>query len=69
LLIFSIIAINIGNFIGPILMKKGGVDMPLLMVFAGVIGGLIAFGVIGLFIGPVVLAVIYTLLKAWVSGG
>jgi predicted PurR-regulated permease PerM len=39
------------------------------MVFAGVIGGLIAFGVIGLFIGPVVLAVAFTLLKAWVSGG
>jgi predicted PurR-regulated permease PerM len=39
-----------------------------LLIFAGVIGGLIAFGVIGLFIGPVVLAVTYTLLKAWVTG-
>jgi predicted PurR-regulated permease PerM len=38
------------------------------MIFAGVIGGLIAFGIIGLFIGPVVLAVTYTLLKAWVHG-
>jgi len=37
------------------------------MVFAGVIGGLVAFGVVGLFIGPVVLAVTYTLLKAWVT--
>ena len=38
-------------------------------LFAGVIGGLIAFGIIGLFIGPVVLAVTYVLLKAWVSEG
>jgi predicted PurR-regulated permease PerM len=34
---------------------------------AGVIGGLLAFGLVGLFIGPVVLAVAYTLLVAWVS--
>jgi len=68
LLIFSIIAVTIDNFIRPVLIKKGA-DLPLIMIFAGVIGGLIAFGVIGLFIGPVLLAVTYTLLKAWVSGG
>ncbi len=67
LLIFSIVAVTIDNVIRPILIKRGA-DLPLIMVFAGVIGGLIAFGVIGLFIGPVVLAVTYTLLKAWVSG-
>jgi len=31
-----------------------------------VIGGLVAFGLVGLFIGPVVLAVTYTLLEAWI---
>ena len=46
---------------------KRGADLPLLLIFAGVIGGLIAFGVIGLFIGPVVLAVAYTLLMDWMS--
>lgn len=66
LLIFTIVAGTIDNFIRPILIKKGA-DLPLIMIFAGVIGGLIAFGVIGLFIGPVVLAVTYTLLKEWVS--
>ena len=35
----------------------------MLLIFAGVIGGLVAFGIIGLFVGPVVLAVSYTLLK------
>jgi len=68
LLIFSVIAGGIDNFLRPILIKKG-VDLPLLLIILGVIGGLIAFGVIGLFIGPVILAVTYTLLKGWVSEG
>jgi len=44
---------------------RRGADLPLLLILAGVIGGLIAFGVIGLFIGPVVLAVACTLLAQW----
>ena len=55
------------NIITPVLMKKGA-DLPMLLVFAGVTGGLMVFGIIGLFIGPVVLAVSYTLLDSWVSG-
>jgi len=66
LLVFSIVAITIDNFIRPFLIRKGA-NLPLLLIFAGVIGGLVAFGIIGLFIGPVVLAVIYTLLQAWVD--
>ena len=54
------------NFLRPLLIKRGA-DLPLLLIFAGVIGGLVAFGIIGLFIGPVVLAVAYTLLVDWVS--
>jgi predicted PurR-regulated permease PerM len=50
----------------PALIRKG-VDIPLLLVFGGVVGGLLAFGIGGLFIGPVVLAVSFTLLKAWVG--
>ena len=34
----------------------------------GGFGGLLSFGLVGIFLGPVVLAVVYTLLKAWVSG-
>jgi predicted PurR-regulated permease PerM len=56
------------NFLRPLLIRRGA-DLPLLLIFAGVIGGLIAFGVIGLFIGPVALAVAYTLLVDWVSEG
>lgn len=68
LLVFSVLAVTLDNFVRPVLIKKGA-DLPLTLIFAGVIGGLIAFGVIGLFIGPVVLAVAFTLLKAWVSDG
>jgi predicted PurR-regulated permease PerM len=68
LLAFTIVAVTMDNFLRPFLIKKGA-DLPLLLIFAGVIGGLVAFGIIGLFIGPVVLAVTYTLLGAWVGGG
>jgi predicted PurR-regulated permease PerM len=39
----------------------------MLLIIPGVIGGLIGFGIIGLFIGPVILAVTYTLLRAWIA--
>ncbi|MBP1751521.1 MAG: hypothetical protein H6Q57_357 [Geobacteraceae bacterium] len=68
LVIWSIPVATIDNILRPFLIRKGA-DLPLLLIFAGVIGGLIAYGIIGLFIGPVVLAVIYTLLQAWVEEG
>lgn len=68
LLVFTVAAMTLDNIIRPLFIKKGA-NLPLIMVFAGVIGGLLAFGIVGLFIGPVVLAVTYTLLKAWVQAG
>jgi len=68
LLVLSVLAGTIDSVVRPVLIKRG-VDLPLLLIFAGVIGGLIAFGIVGLFIGPVVLSVTYTLLAAWVSDG
>jgi len=65
LLIVMIVANTIDNFVRPVLIRKG-VDLPLILIIAGVIGGLISFGAVGLFIGPVVLAVTYTLMKEWV---
>jgi predicted PurR-regulated permease PerM len=67
LLVFGVIVLPLDNFLRPILIRKGA-DMPLILVFIGVIGGLIAMGVIGLFIGPVILAVTNTLLKSWIKG-
>ena len=67
LIAWSIPVILIDNIIRPFLIKMGA-DLPFLLILAGVIGGLIAFGIVGLFIGPVVLAVTLTLLQAWVQG-
>jgi predicted PurR-regulated permease PerM len=68
LLVWSIPVVTLDNVIRPILIRRG-VELPLLLIIAGVIGGLISFGVVGLFIGPVVLAVTYTLTKEWVAMG
>lgn len=67
-LLWAVIASTFDNFLRPILIRRGA-DLPLLLIFAGVIGGILAFGVIGLFIGPVVLAVGYTLIVDWVLQG
>ena len=64
LVVFTVVSGILDNVIRPLLIKKGA-DLPLLLILTGVIGGLIAFGVVGLFVGPVVLAVSYTLLVAW----
>jgi predicted PurR-regulated permease PerM len=66
LLVWMIVAGTMDNFLRPILIRKGA-DLPLLLVFAGVVGGLLAFGLIGIFVGPVVLAVADALLKAWID--
>jgi predicted PurR-regulated permease PerM len=66
LLVWTLIVGSLDNVLRPILIKKGA-DLPLLLIFAGVIGGLFAFGLLGLFVGPVLLAVAYTLLDAWVA--
>jgi Predicted permease len=67
-LVCSILAVGIDNVIRPILIRRGA-DLPLLLILAGVIGGLMAFGLIGIFLGPTVLAVGYTLLGAWIDEG
>jgi predicted PurR-regulated permease PerM len=67
LLVVTIFVATLDNVLRPILIKKGA-DLPLILIFVGVIGGLIAFGLIGIFVGPVVLAVTHTLMEAWMEG-
>ena len=66
LLIWTVGVGALDNVLRPMLIRKGA-DLPLLLIFAGVLGGLLAFGIIGLFVGPVVLAVTYRLLERWVA--
>jgi len=66
LLIYSIPVIALDNVLRPVLIRRG-IELPMLLIVAGVIGGLIGFGVIGLFVGPVILAATYTLMNAWIA--
>ncbi|HQH27384.1 MAG TPA: AI-2E family transporter, partial [Oligoflexia bacterium] len=65
MLLWTVFVCGLDNFLRPLLIKRGA-NLPLLLILAGVIGGLLSFGLIGLFVGPVVLAVAYTLIDAWV---
>ena len=66
LIVFTVLTLTMDNFLRPFLIKRGA-DLPLLLILVGVIGGLLAFGLLGLFLGPVVLAITYTLLQNWIS--
>ncbi|MBL8287088.1 MAG: AI-2E family transporter YdiK [Rubrivivax sp.] len=66
LIVISVVVTMLDNVLRPLLIRMGA-DLPLLLIFAGVIGGLFAFGLVGIFVGPVVLAVGYTLLEAWMG--
>jgi predicted PurR-regulated permease PerM len=56
----------IDNFLRPIIMGRG-LKTPMLVILIGVIGGTLAYGITGLFLGPIVLAVIWELLAAWIK--
>jgi len=66
LLVWALLVSPVDNILRPILIKKGA-DLPLLLIIAGVIGGMLALGLIGIFVGPVLLAVAYTLFTAWIN--
>ncbi len=67
LLIWGLLAVNpVDNFLRPYLISQGA-KLPFALIFVGVIGGLFAWGMIGLFIGPTLLAVAFSLLRTWVG--
>jgi hypothetical protein len=48
-----------------LLISVFGIDMPLSLTVIGVFGGFIVFGVLGLFLGPTLLAIVYNLFTTW----
>ena len=54
----------VDNFVKPWLIGFG-IEMPLSLTILGVFGGFVAFGFLGMFIGPTLIAILYTLLQAW----
>ena len=66
LVVWALVLGTVDNVLRPLLIKMGA-DLPLLLIFSGVIGGLFAFGLVGIFVGPVMLALGFTLLDAWIK--
>ena len=64
MIFWGLVVTVIDNFIKPLLIGAG-VAMPMSLTILGVFGGFVAFGFLGLFIGPTLIAVGYTLLEAW----
>lgn len=70
-IVFAIWSILVGisdAFLKPLLMGRG-VDVPMLVIFIGAIGGFVTSGIIGLFVGAVILALGYKLFLVWLNEG
>ena len=57
---------GVDNFLRPYLISQGS-KMPFVLIFCGVIGGALAFGLVGVFLGPTLLAVAFRLIEEWSS--
>ncbi|WP_164660117.1 AI-2E family transporter [Tropicibacter sp. Alg240-R139] len=68
-LIFTVLAIPamiMDSFLRPVFISKG-LETPMLVILIGVLGGMMAYGLIGVFMGPVLFAVFYELFKVWID--
>lgn len=65
--VYSIIVSMSDSFLKPILLGKG-LETPMLVILIGALGGMMLQGILGLFIGPVVLAIAYNLYNYWLTG-
>ncbi|VFP79875.1 AI-2E family transporter YdiK [Candidatus Erwinia haradaeae] len=66
LLIWSCIICALETLLRSVLIRQGA-DLPIILICTGVIGGLFSFGMLGLFIGPVVLAISYQFILSWIQ--
>jgi predicted PurR-regulated permease PerM len=69
MLVWGLVLISgVDNVVRPILISRGS-SLPFLLTFLGVLGGVVAFGFVGMFIGPTLLAVGYSLVSDWTGVG
>jgi predicted PurR-regulated permease PerM len=66
IIVWGFIVGSVDNVVKPLLISRGGTT-PLILVMLGVFGGVMAFGLVGLFLGPTFLAVGYSLFEEWAS--
>lgn len=68
LVLWSVLLVsNVDNVIRPLFVSRGSA-LPLLVVLIGILGGAMALGFIGIFLGPTILAILYTLMREWSPG-
>ena len=67
LAVYGVLIIGgVDNFLKPYLISRGS-QMPFLLVFFGVIGGVMTFGILGIFLGPMLLALGLALTREWLQ--
>ncbi len=65
MLVWGVLVVSmVDNFLKPIIISRGS-NLPFVLVMLGILGGVVAFGFIGIFLGPVLLALGSALLKEW----
>jgi len=64
--VYTIIVSLIDNVLKPFFLAKG-LKTPMIVIFMGAIGGMVFQGLLGLFVGPVILAILYELYSSWVN--
>jgi predicted PurR-regulated permease PerM len=62
----AVVVSSVDNVLKPMIISKGS-DLPFILVMLGVFGGVLAFGLIGVFLGPVLLALGFALVKVWAA--
>jgi predicted PurR-regulated permease PerM len=63
---YLILVSLVDNILKPIVVARG-LNTPMLVTMIGVLGGTVAYGIVGLFFGPIVLSVAWALMEAWVQ--
>lgn len=67
MILWGVLAISsVDNILRPYLISQGS-NMPFVLIFCGVIGGIFAFGLVGVFLGPTLLAVAFRLIEEWTA--
>jgi predicted PurR-regulated permease PerM len=61
-----VVLMGIDNVLKPILIARSG-KLPVLVLFLGVVGGMVAWGFTGMFKGAIIMAVFYTILQSWLG--
>ena len=62
----ALVVSSVDNVLKPMIISRGS-DLPFILVMLGVFGGVVAFGFIGVFLGPVLLALAFALVKEWAA--